>query len=647
MKSKRKLMTRILLLVMALLTVFSMSACNTGGGNADTTSNDTEGTVGDTQGTDTTGQTDDTTESTEQTTAYEPEVMKDPEKAAKINELLDTKHELRVDENGNFKVLVLSDVQFDNPALNRATIANIEKIVKREDPDLVIFNGDNSTGITSEQDLRAYVARMTAYLEMKNIPWCHVYGNHDAEGQSVPREKQQEIYESFDYCLSKAGDADLFGMGNYVLPVLEYDSDRVAFNVWCFDSGTTLGYGSPYSDDSYKDKGNTFMSHYEYMQQNQVDWFEESAALLAAYNEADSIPGMMAFHIPLQETFYAWYYKDTLDLEWTGEKRENVNAHAKDVPLFDAAKENNILAIVNSHEHINDFMVKYEGIRLCYTACIGNFQYHAEDMLGGRAVIFDSSKPDDVSTYMSYVNERPELDKNSPILELVIDSDGTVKNNVVGRPELESYDYAGSTKTVKKDSELERPVISFTGGKDKPSVYNISAKYMDDLFKDGFSYEVAFKINDGNFSTGYVGILDYEEAGGWGLDLYKNSSNPNKPTLKAEVGMGNTYHSMSYTVEVGKWYHCVYIYDGETASLYLNGELVAQEEVYYSYRTPGFTNAKGAYICIGGCAQSKHNNSDSTGISGFIGDIAVCRLLPNVLTEADAKALYQAWLGES
>jgi hypothetical protein len=89
----------------------------------------------------------------------------------------------------------------------------------------------------------------------------------------------------------------------------------------------------------------------------------------------------------------------------------------------------------------------------------------------------------------------------------------------------------------------------------------------------------------------------------------------------------------------------VYIYNGKTASLYLNGELVAQEEVYYSYRTPGFTNAKGAYICIGGCAQSKPGGGDSTGISGFIGDIAVCRLLPNVLTEAEAKALYQAWLG--
>lgn len=87
-------------------------------------------------------------------------------------------------------------------------------------------------------------------------------------------------------------------------------------------------------------------------------------------------------------------------------KRDNISAHTQDVPLFDAAVEHNILAIVNSHDHTNDFMVKYKGIRLCYTACIGTLYYHEKDMLGGRVVKFNSFDPDDVETYMSYVNER-------------------------------------------------------------------------------------------------------------------------------------------------------------------------------------------------------------------------------------------------
>ena len=351
--------------------------------------------------------TDEATEKAEETTDGIPEVMKDPVKAEKINQLLDLKHTLRVDENGNFKVLVLSDVQFNTPDISEETLTNIETIVSREQPDLVIFNGDNSFGIQREKDLKAYVTNMTRYLEENHIPWAHVYGNHDAElwRPALDKETQQAIYESFDYCVSKAGDADLYGVGNFVLPVLEHDSDRIAFNVWCFDSGT----GGIYSDANIPYDvtvgNNTFWSHYENMEMSQVEWFKEASALLAEYN-GSPIPGMMAFHIPLQETYYAWAARARDDLEWTGKQRENISAHAQDVPLFDAAKENHILAIINSHDHINDFMVKYQGIRLCYTACIGTYEYHLDSMLGGRVVEFNTATPDDVNTYMSYVKER-------------------------------------------------------------------------------------------------------------------------------------------------------------------------------------------------------------------------------------------------
>ena len=361
--------------------------------------------------TDTAGETTEeivnvTTEMTEESTDWTPDVMNNPEKAEKIRELLDLKHELRVNEDGSFKVLVLSDVQFNTASISKETRNNIETIVSREQPDLVIFNGDNSFAINHEKTMEKYVANMTRYLEENKIPWAHVYGNHDAEPwrPALDRETQQEIYESFDYCVSKAGDEDLFGVGNFVLPVLEHDSDKIAFNIWCFDSGTGDIYTDAHAATDVTVGDNTFWSHYETMEMNQVEWFRESSALLEEYNDAP-IPGMMAFHIPLQETYYAWAAKETDNLEWTGVKRENISAHAQDVPLFEAAKENNILAIVNSHDHINDFMVKYQGIRLCYTACIGTYEYHADDLLGGRVVEFNTATPDDVNTYMSYVNQ--------------------------------------------------------------------------------------------------------------------------------------------------------------------------------------------------------------------------------------------------
>jgi hypothetical protein len=418
-KSTKHRVLRVLMLLLTLtMMVTALAACNggdTGGDTAPTTDTIVD-TAPDTKAdtlpeTETTDHWPEGTTAEEETTEEEtdediPPVMQDPEKAAKINELLDIKHTLRVDENGNFKVLILSDVQFNTPNISEETLTNIETIVSREQPDLVIFNGDNSFGLSRQKDVRSYVAKMTQYLEENQIPWAHVYGNHDAEpGPALDKEKQQEVYEEFEYCLSKAGEEGLYGVGNFVLPVLEHDSDRIAFNVWCFDSGT----GNIYTDANIPldvTYGiDTFYSHYDRMEMNQVEWFRESSALLAAYNGAP-VPGMMAFHIPLHETSFAWAARLANNLEWTGERRENISAHAQDVPLFDAALENNILAIVNSHDHINDFMVKYRGIRLCYTACIGTYVYHADDMLGGRVVEFNTANPKDVNTYMSYVHER-------------------------------------------------------------------------------------------------------------------------------------------------------------------------------------------------------------------------------------------------
>ena len=86
------------------------------------------------------------------------------------------------------------------------------------------------------------------------------------------------------------------------------------------------------------------------------------------------------------------------------------------------------------------------------------------------------------------------------------------------------------------------------------------------------------------------------------MNLYKNDSNPNKPTLKAEVAMGSsTWTSLEYTIDVGKWYHCVYVYDGKSATLYVNGAKVAENtSINGSYRATSFSSRVGEeYLCIG------------------------------------------------
>ena len=592
----------------------------------------------------------------------EPSVMDDPEKAAKIKELLNIKHELRCDENGDFKVLVLSDVQFNNSALNEETKNAIKTVVDREDPDLIIFNGDNSFSIQSAEDLKVYIGNMVGYIEERKIPWAHVFGNHDYEMNRCPlnKEAQQKVYESFDYCISKSGDEALFGVGNYVLPVLEHEGDKIAFNVWCLDSGD-YGEGGLHNPNITV-YGNQFSGAYEPMEQNQIDWYLESSELLEQYN-GSKISGMMTFHIPLQESFYAWNLKDKLGLEWTGEKRDNVSANSVNCGLFEAAKtRGDILAIVNSHDHRNDFMVKYQGIRLCYTACIGTYEYHADDMLGGRVLNFNSNKPDDVETYMSYVNERPEGGSGKTILDLTIDGQ-SVTNGSAGNANVIKHEYDGSYANIVNDATLGKNVIQFGRdadyNNDYPSVYNMAAANYNYIFSDGFAVEVAFKATGNDFISGYAGIVDFMEAGGWSIGLMK-SSNSGKAILSSSVAYSsfgsNVYKTIKHEINLNTWYHCVLVYDGnDTVYLYLNGELVETGTLLGSYSVTNFgiieNNKKlynDAYICIGACVQPFRNNSEgtrekSTGKHGFIGYIADVNIYNDLISSNEALSLYNAF----
>ena len=569
----------------------------------------------------------------------------DAEKVAALRELFTLKHELRVDENGDFKVLVLSDVQSCSTKINEETINNIRIVIDREDPDLVIFNGDNSYGMSNARLLKTYITNMAGYCEEKKIPWAHVYGNHDDQivtsGYSaISKTAQQKVYENFDYCISKSGDPDIFGVGNYVIPVLTHDGSKIAFNIWALDSG---GYRADPVPDVVQG-GNYFYGIYQHIQQDQIDWYVESSRLLEDYN-GGTVPAMMTFHIPLQEAYDAWMNR--AESEWTGEKRENISSYAVNCGLFkEIVKRRDVKLIVNSHDHLNDFMAKYNGVKFCYTACIGTEVYHAKDMLGGRVVKYTTSNPKDFETYMSYVQERTpaddnNADANSLLLDMTIKDDNSVTNGATNGALLVSNDKASNPKTVKTDSTLNKKVVSFAGGKDYPSTFNLPGYDLhNDLF-NGFSYEIMFKITDNSFTTNYVGILDYEESGGFGLNAYK-SSTANSVELRAELASGTSaWNDIRYTAQLDKWYHVVFTYGNNTISLYINGELVGTKTITESMRMPTFANRSGEeYICIGGCAAAWISSNKSTGINGFTGDMAVCRIYSDALADTQIATLY-------
>lgn len=569
---------------------------------------------------------------------------------------------------------MFSDIHFysANELASSETLKYINNIVDKEDPDLVLFAGDNWWGIRAEDMFRAYIKVLVKHIEDKQIPWAHVYGNHDDEINyggyytSIHQSMQQKICEEFEYCVSKAGDSSISGVGNYVLPVLSYDGTKIAYNVWGLDSGSyshTVYSGNIV--DKFTPKGgseitNTFDARYEGIRENQVEWYVKTSELLEEYN-CEKIPAMMYFHIPLQETYTAWklallHGKNGTDsnrlssMEIKGTKgNEGVCAPAYNSGLFEKmVQRGDVKLVTYGHDHVHDFTVEYKGINLCYVPSIttrSGVTGANNSLMGGRVIDF-SAKSGEVTTYMSYASDLgdPSLDTKSPIIDLVINADGTVENGSSSRAPIVSHDFSGSTKTVTNDNAINMNIITFDGVKDQPSVYNIAANDLTALVKDGFSYEVIFKIDSVNFTTNYVGIFDMEESGGFGLDVYKKSGDATKYTLYAEVATGSDWTKDTVDLEVGKWYHCVYVYTGNATALYINGVKVSEKtNVTGAYRAPSFANRGGEeYMCIGACAQAWNGSVKSNGINGMNGSIAKLQMLPSVLTEAEAIARYNS-----
>lgn len=319
--------------------------------------------------------------------------------------LQNQKHTLRFDDSGEFRIVVFGDVQAGAPAPCKETLDGIKTIVDRESPDLVLFAGDNSVGFSDEKALKKYLTSMTEYLEENKIPWAHVYGNHDHEG-GLSRERQQVVYESFDYCISQTGPEDIKGTGNYVLPVYSSDETRTdpVFSVWGLDSGAYV------TDDGLAGREATldntmFHGHpgttYAYMPFSQVKWYYDTSVEIEEY-AGHKVPGLMYFHIPLQEFYEVWLNPEQTGV--VGVKEDPVCSGPLNSGMFTAMVERgDIKAVCCGHDHINDYSGEFCGVKLCYASNIGFDTYHDADIMGGRVFVVKENDPSNVETFISYL----------------------------------------------------------------------------------------------------------------------------------------------------------------------------------------------------------------------------------------------------
>ena len=389
----------------------------------------------------------------------------------------------------------------------------IKTLVDRESPDLILLTGDNVADETIDNDtaFRALLESAMNYVESKKIPWMHVYGNHDSEG-NYTREQQQAVYESFEYCISKSGD-DLTGVGNYVIPIYSSTDNTVKFAVWGLDSGS---YMSNNDKELLCPAVSSFNGYpgtaYDYIHGDQIEWYENASKLLEDYN-GNVIPGLMAFHIPLQETYTAWLNRDNLG--YFGEKQDAICSSAYNSGLFASIfNRGDIKAIVNGHDHTNDFAIDYGGVKLCYSPNFSFNTYTNENMHGSRVFIIREDSPSNVETYVSYINERP----NGSNVEKL--NDDYLYDFESELPIIKLTGFAGSTESDCYINEIIAEIIPETGINnsnalaikrtqfhDSPNGKNIEARW---------NLEAPGKLGENNYLTVWIDLesnaIDFRKA---------------------------------------------------------------------------------------------------------------------------------------
>ena len=300
------------------------------------------------------------------------------------------------EENKDFTILNLSDPQLPDwewteGHQNREILEyTIEQLIAQTNPDLITVTGD----ISYSGNVLAY-KMFAETIEKYEIPWTVVWGNHDQEqGQSFIA-KIEKMYMSYPHFVYETGNP-AFGGGNFVIAIRE--GEEIVEALIMMNSHDE----EPYIDDA----GNEQMT-WSKLTSEQIVWLREQTKILKEKGCKDAT---LMLHIPI----YAYRlaskaaYKDTVDLSkltvqesegtecWNEGYEDSVGvqhepkgvcSHPVDDGVFTAIKEDGLIKhVLAGHDHMNNWIIPYEGITLMYALTTGAGCYWEPNLSGGTVL---------------------------------------------------------------------------------------------------------------------------------------------------------------------------------------------------------------------------------------------------------------------
>ncbi len=300
--------------------------------------------------------------------------------------------------DGDLKIVQITDfhigggfmsIDEDAKALNA-----VAAMITAEKPDLVVLTGDMvfpvpfSAGTINNRNATEVI---TTLMESLGVYYTVCFGNHDSELYSThSREKISAVYadDKLSYSLYQEGPEDVDGYGNHIIKVK--NSDGIVKNAYfMLDSHA-------YTDGDYLG----IFWKYDNIHENQIEWYKENVTAIDNANKAvdpecELFSSLAFFHIPLEEYETAWTelrdneYKDTQNTKlldgWYHEKDETSYHGVHPENFFETVLElGSTKGLFCGHDHINNSILDYKGIKLTYGNSIDYLAYSDIDNQGSQ-----------------------------------------------------------------------------------------------------------------------------------------------------------------------------------------------------------------------------------------------------------------------
>ena len=318
-----------------------------------------------------------------------------------------TAHQLAFDENGEFSILHLCDLQ-DGYPLSKSCAQYVRETIREYKPDLVVLGGDNTVASKDKKEL-AIKEICDIFVETETY-FTLVFGNHDAE-RNMSREEQLAFYQLYggEYCLAYDADKALTGVGTHNLTVLSSDRTKIAYNLYMFDSNMYV------YDENGEELG------YDCVNPDQIEWYKGVASSLKEQNGGEAVPAMVFQHIAPQEANEVLFIESPIKLGKLGQDRDGVSFTY--LPEFWNIKEGLMLeypgsgyynygqldamveagdvdAILYGHDHVNDYVIETDGIELINTPSCTFNSYFDSSSWGSRLITINEN---DVHNYKTEI----------------------------------------------------------------------------------------------------------------------------------------------------------------------------------------------------------------------------------------------------